>query len=127
MMKEAHDELNEAYKREQVICAPIVTDLGKLPKIFEICNKTHEINKHEVWDRKRFLFVALYLYYPRKLFGGKIPRGRLRKELCQILDINAISIISSNASGLYLIYCRYQTFRDDVTDMIQAVLDYLKD
>ena len=77
-------------------------------------------------QRKKFIFIILYLYSPSSLAGDKMASG-LRNELSNVLGIQAKSTISNNCADLVFLYqYNYMNFRNDVEFIYNKILSWLK-
>lgn len=76
-------------------------------------------------QRKKFIFIILYLYSPSSLAGDKMASG-LRNELSKVLGIQAKSTISNNCANLVFLYQNYMDFRNDVEFIYNKILSWLK-
>ena len=77
-------------------------------------------------QRKKFIFIILYLYSPSSLAGDKMASG-LRNELSKVLGIQAKSTISNNSADLVFLYqYNYMNFRNDVEFIYNKILSWLK-
>lgn len=123
-IRKARKELQEAVFNEKFVSQPLLSDYSILPDIYSIfCNVIGE-KANTVNGRKIFTFVCLYLYAPRKLFGGKMPKG-LRTAICRITNIKAATAISNNSTELLIFYHNYPDFRNDVETVYQEVVAQL--
>ncbi len=78
-----------------------------------------------VIQRKKFIFIVLYLYSPSSLAGDKMAPG-LRDELSNVLGVQAKSTISNNCANLVFLYQNYTSFRKDVEYLCNKIISWLK-
>ena len=82
-------------EEENALSEPILTDQSLICKIYQHFTCTlNEMgcppNPKSVTQRKKFIFIILYLYSPSTLAGGKMARG-LREELSKTLGVQSTS------------------------------------
>ena len=63
--------------------------------------------------RKKFLFVAVYLFCPSALIGHTMPRG-FRDRVKELINAKCASTVSNDVANLLFLYNHYKDFRDDV-------------
>lgn len=115
--KDTMDKIEELKETVKVALAPVLTDTTLIAKVYGLY-KSYVAEKGEEMDvihRKRFLFIAVYLFCPSVLVGGKMPMG-LREKLSNVMRINSASTISNEVVSLLFLYGCYQDFRDGVNE-----------
>ena len=120
---------SDLSKEENILIKPILSDKKLIPLIYKtftniICKKSDE-GISTVMQRKKFIFIILYLYSPSSLAGDKMASG-LRNELSNVLGIQAKSTISNNCANLVFLYQNYMDFRNDVEFIYNKILSWLK-
>lgn len=106
---------------------PILGNIGDMEMVFRKYLETCGIPETSVLDsyqRKKFLMVALYLYSPRTLAGGKMKSG-LRNALARTLNVKTQTSISENSANLMGLYRGYRDFRRDVNLTLVAIYEEL--
>lgn len=104
-------ELKEEKAR---LSEPILKDWDKIPAIYEEFARIMEREDITLpTQRKKFLFIILYLCCPNVLAGEKMPVG-LRDILADTMSINARSVVSTDCSEVTMYYKHYSSFRNDV-------------
>jgi hypothetical protein len=78
-----------------------------------------------VYERKKFFFIVLFLYAPGVLIGDKMPSG-LRNKLAHVLKLHSRSNVSGNCTGLLFLYERYKDFRDETDEIYRVIVERLK-
>lgn len=114
-IKRVKAEIESVRESMNELGAPILTDWALLPDLYKLFCETFS-NRHVhygVYHRRKFIFVALYLYCPASLVGERMPMG-FRKALADTLELNATTTISDNRGGLMVMYRNYPDFRRDV-------------
>ena len=115
--KDSMDKIEELKENVRVALSPVLTDTALISKVYGLY-KEYVANRGEELDvvhRKRFLFIAVYLFCPSVLIGGKMSMG-LRAILCNVMRINSASTISNEVVSLLFLYGCYQDFREGVND-----------
>ena len=112
---------SDLSKEENILIKPILSDKKLIPLIY----KKSDEGISTVMQRKKFIFIILYLYSPSSLAGDKMASG-LRNELSKVLGIQAKSTISNNCANLVFLYQNYIDFRNDVEFIYNKILSWLK-
>lgn len=122
-IEKARTALRQAIADNELATSPRLKDLSLIPKIYEIFEqmKGKEI---KVNDRKEFIFVIIYLYFPNKFFGGKMPQG-LRRAIAKTTRATCASVISATCTELMVLYTAYSDFRLGVDNLMNVVLETL--
>lgn len=120
-IKEIKNEIMVLSAERDVVASPLMTDFGRIAELYRHFTRFTGGVDIDVWWRKVFLFVVLYLYSPQALCGGKMPSG-LRKAISGAMGING-NVISYNCSDLLFMFKVYSSFRGDV----DTFLGYLAD
>lgn len=80
----------------------------------------------DVYERKKFLFVCLFLYSPRTFHGSKIRSG-LRDRILALLGVSCRTAISDNCRNIMALYDVYRDFRIDVDRTIAKIYEKYPD
>lgn len=121
-ISEEEDKLSSEKAR---LMKPILYDYVLIPDIYNVfveeARKLKPCLNVSSTDAKRvFLFIILYLYSPRTLFGNKMRKG-LRPELKRLFncDPTVLSYYSRNLSFFYQVY---PSFRSNVNILLDAIM-----
>ncbi len=126
-IRKAREELREATQKENLLCAPVLTDYSLIPRLYQIfCRLTDDMPAVNLDRRKVFIFIIQYIYAPRTLFGCKMPRG-LRRRLAEALGLNAATSVSRWASETMHHYLVYTQFRIEANRIIGGMAEQMKD
>lgn len=118
-IERARTALRQAMADNELAASPRLQDLSLIPEIYKIFeSKKNEITANE---RKEFIFVAIYLYAPCRFFGGKMPKG-LRRAIGKATGVSAMTSISNNCTELMVLYTTYQDFKEEVDELLKAVI-----
>lgn len=109
-----YDNMDDLEKKEEVFSEPVFTDFDKIDVIYDTFRSAYCKSKMSVYDRKKFLFVVVLLYCPKRLAGKKMKNG-LREKLAQVLEIKGKTALSDNVKDLVLVYDSDPDFKKDVS------------
>lgn len=117
----ASDELGE----------PLLEDLSLLPRIYDIYlgvfkKRGCPDKALQVYHRKKFLLIALYLYSPKTLAGDRMRVG-LRDKLSELFGLTTSTPISDNCANIIFNYEKYRDFRRDVDIIFNEIVAALDD
>ena len=116
-------------EREKELTEPTLTDLNMIETLYgwfqEIISQKEMFRLGNVTQRKKFIFIILFLYSPSTLAGGKMKNG-LRNKLAEVLGVSAQTAISDNRNNLVFSYQLYKYFRQDVDWIYGEMMKRLK-
>lgn len=129
-LKTIREQKSRLSEREAELTQPMLTNLSMVEVLYEwfkeiLASRNCPPNIESVTQRKKFIFIVLYLYCPSALAGGKMVKG-LREKLSEILGVKAPSTISNNISNVVFIYNQYKNFRRDVEWVYSGIVSRLK-
>ena len=107
-----YNNMDELERKEDVFSEPLYTDMSKIDAMYEAFQSIYCKPKMTVNDRKKFLFVIILLYCPKKLAGKKMKSG-LRDKIANILHMRQHSTLSNNVKDLVKEYD--SNFKKDVS------------
>ena len=79
-------------------------------------------NPASVYQRKKFIFIVLYIFAPSVLLGDKMPVGLRDRIWAALYKTADKSVISHNCEDLLFYFTHYTDFKKDVED----VFDHIK-
>lgn len=124
-LKSIREQKYRLSERESEIAKPVLTDLGMIDTLYEwfkeIALEGKELPKGNASQRKKFIFIILYLYSPTTLAGGKMRAG-LREKLAEVFPIKEKSVVSNNTNNLVFSYQLYKYFRQDVERIYKEII-----
>ena len=124
-LKSIREQKYRLSERESEIAKPVLTDLGMIDTLYEwfkeIALDGKELPKGNVSQRKKFIFIILYLYSPTTLAGGKMRAG-LREKLAEVFPIKEKSVVSNNTNNLVFSYQLYKYFRQEVERIYKEII-----
>jgi hypothetical protein len=108
---------------------PVLHDMTLIPELFEVFKSVFERRgcpekAQQVYNRKKFLLLMMYLYSPITLVGGRMRTG-LRDKLSELFGLNTSTPISDNCVRLLFDYQTYRDFRRDVGIIYREIANYL--
>ena len=129
-LRELKRQKEEIEDKENQMTTPVVTDLSLVKVIYgwfwEIMEeRCCPPRRGSTMQRKKFLFIIIYLYCPRYFIGAKMPSG-LRGVLSKLFGYNSPSAISDLCHSIVDQYLIYREIRRDVTDIIDKITVRLK-
>lgn len=129
-LKAIREQKSRLSEREQELSAPMLTDFALIPEIYswfkEILSQSDcPPNFESVTQRKKFLFIVLFLFVPSVLAGGRLPNG-IRAEIAGVFPDVSPCVISNNIADVSFIYQQYKYFRQDIEFIYNQVLERLK-
>lgn len=129
-LKSIREQKSRLSEREQELSLPILTDLSLIPEIYgwfkEVLSEMdYPPNPESVTQRKKFLFIVLFLFAPSVLAGGRLPNG-IRAEISGVFPDVSPCVISNNIADVSFIYQQYKDFRQDIEHLYNQILERLK-
>lgn len=129
-LKSIREQKSRLSEREQELASPILTDLSLIPEIYDwfkelLAGMDCPPNLESVTQRKKFLFIVLFLFAPSVLAGGRLPNG-IRAEISGVFPDVSPCVISNNIADVSFIYQQYKDFRQDIEFIYNQVLEKLK-
>lgn len=129
-LKKIRIEKSELSEKETSLSKPFLTNKGLIAIIYdlfvEILNeRALPPNVESVTQRKKFIFIILYLFSPSTLAGGKTVCG-VREEMSRVLGIHSKTTISDNCTDVVFLYQNYGDFSADIEYLYTEILNRLK-
>ena len=124
-LKSIREQKSRLSERENELAQPMLTDLSMIPRIYEwfkdiLSARDCPPRLESVTQRKKFLFIILFLYSPSTLAGGRLQNG-VRAALRIVFPEVAPCVISNNISDITFIYQQYKDFRKDVEEIYEGI------
>lgn len=128
-IKSIREQKSKLSEREKELTEPTLTDLNMIETLYgwfqEIISQKEMFRLGNVTQRKKFIFIILFLYSPSTLAGGKMKNG-LRNKLAEVLGVSAQTAISDNRNNLVFSYQLYKYFRQGVDWIYGEMMKRLK-
>lgn len=129
-LKAIREQKSRLSERENELSAPILTDFGLIPEVYSwfkeiLSERSCPPNIESVTQRKKFLFIILFLFAPSVLAGGRLPNG-IRGEISHVFPDVSPCVISNNITDVSFIYQQYKDFRQEIEYLYKQVVKRLK-
>ena len=105
---------------------PMIKDVSLVEHVYDLflsflqwSGKAMDVN-----NRKKFLFIAVYLFCPSVLIGHTMPRG-FRDRVKDLINAKSATTVSNDVANLLFLYNHYKDFREDVDSAYAFVADGL--
>lgn len=116
----------ELSREEAELSVPLMEDVCQVGNVYDLFTAIigKRLRKRSAaMERKKFIFIILYLYCPSSLAGFKIRRG-LREKIAEVLDCTC-SNVSHDYKDIGFYYRTYRKFRTDVDTAITEIRSHL--
>lgn len=128
-IQEIKQKKEAVLQSEKQICSPVLTDYSLIPLIYQwfrdfMDSRDCPPAPDSVSQRKKFIFVILYLYAPASILGYKMPNG-LRAQIAQTLGVRKHCSVSMYCEDLIFLSRHYKDFRNDIQDVYLFICDRL--
>lgn len=129
-LKSIREQKSRLSERENELSAPVLSDLELIPVIYEwfkevLSEMAFPSLVECVTQRKKFLFIVLFLFSPSVLAGGRMPNG-VRKGLEEVFPNVKPCTISNNLADVVFLYQQYKDFRQDIEYIYTEIVSRLK-
>ena len=123
-------EQKSISERENELSTPMLDDLSLIPELYSwfrelLAGMACPPNPESVTQRKKFLFIVLFLFAPSVLAGGRLPNG-IRAEIAGVFPDVSPCVISNNIADVSFIYQQYKDFRQDIEYLYNQIVERLK-
>lgn len=97
-LKAIREQKSRLSEREQELASPVLTDFKLIPEVYSwfkeiLLERSCPPNIESVTQRKKFLFIVLFLFAPSVLAGGRLPNG-IRAEIAGVFPDVSPCVIS---------------------------------
>lgn len=129
-LKSIREQKSRLSERENELSTPMLEDLSLIPELYSwfrelLAGMSCPPNPESVTQRKKFLFIVLFLFAPSVLAGGRLPNG-IRAEISGVFPDVSPCVISNNIADVSFIYQQYKDFRQDIEYLYNQILERLK-
>ena len=129
-LKFIREQKKRLTERENELTSPVLKDLTLIPMLYDwfkdiLVEMSCPVNVESVTQRKKFLFIVLFLFSPSVLAGGRLPNG-IRTELSNLFNDVSPCVISNNISDIAFIYQQYKDFRKDIEYLYCRIVERLE-
>lgn len=127
LVKEKKEKLSRI---EQNLSSPILTDKSLIPEIYELFKRVLSEQDFSPMpesphQRKKFVFVILFLYSPKTLAGYHSPRG-LRDAIAKAIGLRDVTFISNNIETVAFLSRNDKYFKEDIEYLYTEIITRLK-
>lgn len=129
-LKTIREQKSRLSERESELSAPILADLNLIKELYSwFCEINGERDcpgrNASVHQRKKFIFIVLFLYAPSVLAGGRMPIG-LRDCIAEATGISDVTFISHNVETVVFMYQHDKHFRQGIDYLYSEIINRLK-
>lgn len=126
-IKERKDELTRV---EADISTPTFGDKSLIPIIYQVFKEVLSEQDFQPMpdsphQRKKFVFVILFLYSPKTLAGYPVPHG-LRDSIAKAIELKDVTFISNNIETIVFLYHNDKYFKSDIEYLYTGIINRLK-
>ena len=110
--------------------APTLTDKSLIPVIYEmfreiLSEQDFAPMPESPHQRKKFVFVILFLYSPKTLAGYPSPKG-LRDAIAKAIGLHDVTFISNNIETVAFLSQNDKYFKKDIEYLYTEIINRLK-
>lgn len=129
-LKTIREQKSRLSERENELSAPALYETELIPVIYgwfgEILNGMDFPPLIEsVNQRKKFIFIILFLFAPSVLAGGRMPNG-LRDMIAEAINLKNVTFISHNIETVVFLHQHDKYFRKDIEYIYTEIVNRLK-
>lgn len=125
--KSSIDSVKEVMRRVNEALSPFLTDINLMECVYQHFEVfiTSAGQRMDANNRKKFLFIVVYLFCPAVLIGDAMPRG-FRDRLKDIVHAKSATTVSNDVVNLLFLYNHYRDFRDDVNNAYAYIVEAMQ-
>ncbi len=128
-LKSIREQKSRLSEREQELSEPMLHDYSLLEEIYGwfkevLSGVTLPPDVDSPTQRKKFIFIVLFLYSPSTLAGGKMKVG-LRNKIAEVTGCTG-TLISHNCEDVTFFYQQYKSHRQDIDYLYTEIVNRLK-
>lgn len=129
-IKSIREQKSKLSEREAELTAPILTDLNMIGTLYEwykelLSDQVCPGRVESANQRKKFIFIVLFLFAPSVLAGGRMPNG-LRDKIAEAINLKDITFISHNIETIVFLHQNDKYFRKDIEWMYIEIMKRIK-
>lgn len=129
-LKSIREQKSRLSERENELITPLLFDYGLIPVLYEwFCEILNEMDfppmVESATQRKKFIFIVLFLFAPSVLAGGRMPVG-LRDMIAEAINLKDITFISHNIETVVFLHQYDKCFRRDIEYLYTEIINRLK-
>lgn len=122
-LKSIRGEKAKLSNREIELCRPDIIDIGMLSVVHEWFREILGLSdgkKETTIQRMKFIFIALFLFTPSSLAGGKMPDG-MREAISRLYPSLAPCVISNNKKSSLFFFDLYRLYKSDIEKIYEGI------
>lgn len=128
-LKSIREQKSILSEREQELVKPLLSDLSLVSVLYDWFKDILESmgfppRVDSPHQRKKFIFIILFLYSPSTLAGGRVS-NKIREELSKVVSCYP-SYISHNIENVLFLFQQYKDFRQDIDYIYTEIVNRLK-
>lgn len=128
-LKSIREQKSRLSERELELSEPVLYNYSLIREIYEwfkeiLSGLTFPPRDNSPIQRKKFIFIILFLYSPSTLAGGKMKVG-LRDKIAEITGCTG-SLISHNCEDVTFFYQQHKSHRQDIYCIYTEIINRLK-
>lgn len=128
-LKKIREDIDNLKEYERKFAAPVISDVTRVKEAYDIfveilSERDCPPRIESVTQRKKFIFIALYIFCPGVLIGDKMPKG-FRRLLSETLNIPG-TLVSNNCDDIVFLYQNYRDFNTDVETLYSEILERME-
>lgn len=129
-LKSIREQKSRLSERESELSSPVIHDVSLIPEIHGwfkdiLSGRCCPACTDSVLQRKKFLFIVLFLFSPGVLAGGRLPNG-IRHQLSRVFPKISPCVISNNIADVVFLYQNYKDFRQDIDYLYTEIVKRLR-
>lgn len=129
-LKSIREQKSRISEREAELSRPVLQNVALIADIYGwfkelLSGMDFQPNTESVMQRKKFLFIVLFLFAPSVLAGSRLPNG-IRAELTKVFPNVSPCVISNNIADVSFIYQNYKDFRQDIDYLYTEIVKRLR-
>lgn len=128
-LKSIREQKSRLSEREQELSEPVLHDYSIIGVVYEwfreiLSGLSLPPCVDSPTQRRKFIFIVLFLYSPSTLAGGKMKVG-LRDKIAEVTGCTG-SLISHNCEDVTFFYQQYRSYRQDIDFLYTEIVNRLK-
>lgn len=128
-LKSIREQKSRLSEREQELAKPLLYDYLLIGEIYGWFKELLLVLAlppcvDSPTQRKKFIFIILFLYSPSTLAGGKMKVG-LRDKIAEVTGCTG-SLISHNCEDVTFFYQQYKSHRQDIDYLYTEIINRLR-
>ena len=129
-IKSIREQKSKLSEREAELTTPILTDLNQISVLYGwfrelLSDQACPGRVESAHQRKKFIFIVLFLFAPSVLAGGRMPNG-LRDKIAEAIGLKDITFISHNIETIVFLHQNDKYFRRDIEWMYGEIMKRIK-